>query len=179
MSRFYEIVNDAAIAFRGVIPLDRWKEPSMPREEIEDGVRFWAIEDDSGDLIGVMGIQDVGDVTLIRHARAQTAFQGRGIGGELLARLIALADPERPILVGPLASADEAARFYERHGFRLVTPAEKNCLLKRRWRIPDRQVETSVVLAGDRLKKIEENERLVEEMRGRVDRALESLREMR
>jgi GNAT superfamily N-acetyltransferase len=108
-------VNDAAVAYKGAIPQDRWKVPHMPREElaaeIEDCVRFWAIENDSGDLIGVMGIQDVGDVNLIRHARVLTAWQERGIGGRLLARLLALADPERPIPASTEASADRTVGY--------------------------------------------------------------------
>jgi GNAT superfamily N-acetyltransferase len=144
-----EIVNDAAQAYRGVIPADRWHEPYMPREalqhEIEDGVVFWGYEVD-GELAGVMGIQPIQDVTLIRHAYVRTSCQGQGIGGRLLAHLRSLA--ARPLLIGTWADADWAIRFYQKHGFRLVSEQDKNRLLAMYWSIPERQVETSVVLAG-------------------------------
>lgn len=146
-----EVVNDAARAYEGVIPADRWKEPYMPKEElrheIDDGVVFWGYEEDN-ELIGVMGIQQVQDVTLIRHAYVRTARQNQGIGGKLLSRLRTLT--ERPILIGTWADAVWAIRFYEKHGFRRVSPEEKVRLLKKYWSIPERQVETSVVLAGPR-----------------------------
>jgi N-acetylglutamate synthase-like GNAT family acetyltransferase len=144
----YEIVNDAAQAYKGIIPADRWKEPYMPREElqheIDDGVQFWGYEED-GELVGVMGIQDVQDVTLIRHAYVRTARRGQGIGSRLLAHLRTLTT--RPILIGTWADATWAVRFYEKHGFRVVSEEEKNRLLRKHWSIPERQVETSVVLA--------------------------------
>jgi GNAT superfamily N-acetyltransferase len=143
------IINDAAQAYRGVIPEDRWHEPYMSegelRHEMQAGVGFWGWEE-GGELLGVMGIQDVLDVTLIRHAYVRTSAQGGGIGGRLLAHLLSLTD--RPVLVGTWRTAEWAVRFYERHGFRLVTEEEKTRLLRRYWSIPDRQVETSVVLAG-------------------------------
>ncbi len=146
----YAIINDAAQAYRGVIPEDRWHEPYMPREElareIASGVRFWGYEED-GELLGVMGIQDVQDVTLIRHAYVRSARRGQGIGGKLLDHLRRLAT--RPILIGTWAAATWAIRFYQRHGFRQVSTEEKNRLLKAYWTIPDRQVETSVVLAEE------------------------------
>jgi len=142
------IVNTAAEAYRGVIPDDRWHDPYMPAdeldEEIEAGVRFLGYEAD-GELIGVMGIQDVGDVTLIRHAYVAPASQRRGVGGQILERLVATT--ERPILVGTWAAADWAISFYERNGFGLVGPERTPELLKRYWSIPDRQIETSVVLS--------------------------------
>ena len=144
----FSIINDAAEAYRGVIPGDCWHEPYMPREslrrEIESGVRFWGYED-NGELIGVMGMQDVQDVILIRHAYVRTASRNRGIGGELLSELRKLAT--RPVLVGTWAAARWAIRFYERRGFRLLPTEEKERLLKKYWSIPQRQVETSVVLA--------------------------------
>lgn len=144
----YAIINDAAKAYKGIIPEDRWKEPYMDRgylqHEIDDGVVFWAYEED-GKLIGVMGIQDVLDVTLIRHAYVRTARRNQGIGGTLLLDL--RTKTTRPLLMGTWADAVWAIRFYEKHGFQLVTPQEKTRLLQKYWSIPERQVETSVVLA--------------------------------
>jgi N-acetylglutamate synthase-like GNAT family acetyltransferase len=143
----FNIINDAAIAYKGVIPPDRWHEPYMPREElraqIEDGVRFSCYVDDD-EIIGVMGIQDKADVELIRHAYVRTKQRKKGVGSLLLQELIKGA--KKPILIGTWKAADWAIRFYEKHGFRLVEEEEKNRLLKKYWAIPDRQVETSVVL---------------------------------
>ncbi len=143
------IINDAAQAYRGVIPEDRWKEPYMPedelRREIQRGVVFWGWEE-GGRLDGVMGLQQVQDVTLIRHAYVRPADQKRGVGGRLLSFL--RSQTERPLLVGTWEDASWAVRFYEKHGFRLVTRKEKERLLQKYWSIPSRQVETSVVL-GD------------------------------
>jgi N-acetylglutamate synthase-like GNAT family acetyltransferase len=144
----WTIVNDAAQAYKGIIPADRWAEPYMPmeelRHEIADGVVFWGCEE-AGILQGVMGLQQVQDVTLIRHAYVRTGIQKRGIGGRLLTHLQGLASS--PILVGTWADAVWAIRFYERYGFQLVGPAEKDRLLKKYWTVPERQIETSVVLA--------------------------------
>jgi GNAT superfamily N-acetyltransferase len=146
--RIFDIVNQAAQAYRETIPADRWHEPYMPMEELEseiaDGVTFWGYEAD-GELVGVMGIQNVRDVDLIRHAYVLPGQQGRGVGGELIRHLQKIAT--RPMLVGTWADATWAIRFYERHGFELVTPAEKDRLLRTYWSIPERQIETSVVLA--------------------------------
>jgi GNAT superfamily N-acetyltransferase len=143
----HEIINDAALAYRGVIPADRWHEPYMSREElareIASGVDFHGWEENER-LLGVMGIQNVLDVTLIRHAYVRTSERRRGIGGGLLRELLKKTD--RAVLIGTWAAADWAVRFYERHGFRCVTPSEKDLLLKTYWSIPARQVETSVVL---------------------------------
>ena len=143
-----EIVNAAATAYRGVIPDDRWHEPYMQSAELEreiaDGVAFWGYET-GGKLVGVMGIQPVADVDLIRHAYVLPARQGEGIGGALIAHLRGLAN--RRILVGTWASAEWAIRFYRRHGFEQVTPEAKAALLRTYWKIPERQIETSVVLA--------------------------------
>ena len=140
------VCNDAARAYRGVIG-DLWKEPYMPeaelRSEIAAGVRFCGAFDAHA-LVGVMGIQDAGEIDLIRHAYTRTLSQGRGVGGALLEYLRAQTD--RPILVGTWRAATWAIRFYERHGFRLVAPPEKDALLSTYWSIPDRQRETSVVL---------------------------------
>lgn len=146
-----EVINDAAEAYRGVIPADRWHEPYMPLDtlwaEVEAGVTFWAALE--GDRIqAVMGLQAVKDVALIRHAYTRTASQGRGLGTALLEYLRALTD--RPILIGTWAAAAWAIRFYERHGFRLALPEDKAALLRRYWSVPERQIEESVVLADDR-----------------------------
>jgi GNAT superfamily N-acetyltransferase len=147
----YPIINDSARAYKGVIPADRWNEPYMSREylrhELDAGVIFWGYET-AGEIVGIMGIQDVHDVTLIRHAYVATTFQGQGIGGKLIAHLKTLAI--RPTLVGTWAAADWAVRFYEKHGFRPVTWEEKERLLRKYWSIPERQTETSVVLADRR-----------------------------
>jgi N-acetylglutamate synthase-like GNAT family acetyltransferase len=147
----YEIVNDAAQAYRGVIPADRWHEPYMPktelREAIDQGVEFWGFQEDS-ELLGVMGMQNVQDVTLIRHAYVRTVNRRKGVGSELLSFLKRRIT--RPTLVGTWGAADWAVRFYEKNGFRLVTPAEKDRLLPEYWGVPKRQIETSVVLGDDR-----------------------------
>ncbi|MEW5785670.1 MAG: GNAT family N-acetyltransferase [Bacillota bacterium] len=144
------IINDAAGAYKGVIPAECWQEPYMPRaelaHEISSGVVFWGWRE-AGELIGVMGIQHVRDVTLIRHAYVRTAHRNRGIGGKLLARL--LRQISKPALVGTWADASWAVRFYEKHGFRLVEPTVKDNLLNEYWSIPSRQVVNSVVLADD------------------------------
>lgn len=142
------IVNEAAVAYRGVIPEDRWHDPYMSaaylRGEIDSGVRFHGYERD-GELLGVMGIQDVADVTLIRHAYVRTSIQREGVGGRLLHELLAKAT--QPVLIGTWADAHWAIAFYEKHGFAVVSPDEKTRLLRKYWDIPERQVETSVVLA--------------------------------
>lgn len=144
----FEIVNDAAQVYKGVIPADRWHEPYMPldelEEEIADGVVFWGFEEDDG-LLGVMGIQDKGEVCLIRHAYVRAGRQKGGIGSRLLQHLETTT--EKPVLIGTWASAVWAITFYQRNGYRLVSEEEKNRLLRKFWRIPERQVETSVVLA--------------------------------
>jgi GNAT superfamily N-acetyltransferase len=147
----WQIINDGAQAYKGVIPPDRWNEPYMSREELRhemrDGVEFWGFLED-GELTGVMGIQPVKDVTLIRHAYVRTRRQKAGIGAQLLAHLRSLTNG--PVLIGTWVDASWAIRFYEKHGFQLVGTDEKNRLLKIYWTIPDGQADTSVVLA-DRL----------------------------
>lgn len=144
----YNVINDAAIAYKGIIPDDRWHEPYMTREElqsqIEDGVRFscWV---DNHRIVGVMGIQDKKEVNLIRHAYVLTTERKKGIGTILIQDL--LKNSKKPILIGTWRAAHWAIQFYERHGFFIVSEEEKNTLLRRYWNIPDRQVETSVVLA--------------------------------
>jgi GNAT superfamily N-acetyltransferase len=143
------IINAAAEAYRGVIPADRWHDPYMSSRELESeiaaGVRFWGYEAD-GELVGAMGVQAVRDVDLIRHAYVLPDYQRRGVGAALLQRL--LAESNRRMLVGTWAAADWAIRFYRRHGFELVSPKEKDALFRTYWTIPERQVETSVVLAS-------------------------------
>jgi N-acetylglutamate synthase-like GNAT family acetyltransferase len=151
----WTIINDGAQAYKGIIPADRWTDPYMSREklqhEIDDGIVFRGYED-AGTLAGVMGIQAVQDVTLIRHAYVRTSSQKRGIGARLLAHLRAMAD--RPVLIGTWADAAWAIHFYERYGFQLVSGEEKNRLLKKYWTIPERQMETSVVLADQRWREL-------------------------
>jgi GNAT superfamily N-acetyltransferase len=145
----YTVINDAAHAYRGVIPPDRWKEPYMRveelRAEIAAGVQFLGYR--LGDqLIGVIGLQDVLDAALIRHAYVRTAYRNQGIGGQLLAEL--RARTQRPLLVGTWAAARWAIRFYEKHGFRLVPEPAKQRLLAKYWSLPASQVKASVVLTG-------------------------------
>jgi N-acetylglutamate synthase-like GNAT family acetyltransferase len=148
-NEIYNVINDAATAYRGIIPTDAWHEPYMPEEElkkqIEEGVQFWGYKEE-GKIIGVMGIQPKGDVTLIRHAYVQTIQRNKGIGGKLLRHLLGITD--MPVLIGTWADASWAIEFYQRHGFHLLPMQEKNELLRKYWVIPNRQVETSVVLAS-------------------------------
>jgi N-acetylglutamate synthase-like GNAT family acetyltransferase len=145
------IINDAADAYRGVIPDDRWHEPYMSADElageIAAGVEFWVAEDD-GRLLGVMGIQDKGDVALVRHAYVATTTQRGGVGTRLLRHVETLVD--KPILIGTWAAASWAIEFYRRNGFEVVSSGDKDRLLRMYWSIPARQVETSVVLANER-----------------------------
>lgn len=145
----YEIINDAASAYKGVIPDDRWHEPYMSEEElkiqIDQGIEFWCYKE-NGLILGVMGIQNKGDVTLIRHAYVRTTLRNKGIGGKLLAHLTKL--EKKSVLIGTWAEASWAIGFYQKHGFRLLSQEEKDKLLVRYWTIPQRQVETSVVLAS-------------------------------
>jgi N-acetylglutamate synthase-like GNAT family acetyltransferase len=153
--RVHAIINDGARAYKGIIPDDRWTDPYMSREqlhqEIEEGVFFWGYEDE-GTLSGVMGIQHVRDVTLIRHAYVLTISQKKGIGALLLSYLRELATG--PVLIGTWADATWAIRFYQKHGFQIVDPREKDQLLRKYWSISDRQVETSVVLADAAWRKL-------------------------
>ena len=148
LEAIWTIINDGAQAYRGVIPDDCWADPYMSpeelRREIADGVEFWGFDDDDR-LVGVMGLQVLQDVTLIRHAYVRMDRQNRGIGAQLLAHLLELA--KAPVLVGTWADAAWAIRFYQKYGFELVGTDEKNCLLTKYWSISERQIETSVVLA--------------------------------
>ncbi len=145
------VVNNAAQAYRGVIPSDRWHEPYMSaaemKSEIEDHVIFWVVEAE-GRLLAVMGIQDKNDVALVRHAYTVTESQGQGFGRKLLHHLESLT--AKPMLIGTWAAASWAIEFYRKNGYRVVTNEEKNFLLKKYWSVPERQIETSVVLADSR-----------------------------
>ena len=145
------IVNDAAQAYRGVIPVDRWREPYMPMDElvkeIAGGVVFWVAEQE-GLLLGVMGIQDKGDVALVRHAYVTPTVQRKGVGTSLLRHVQGLTG--KPILIGTWAEASWAIEFYRRNGFTVVPNSHKDRLLRTYWSIPARQIETSVVLADGR-----------------------------
>lgn len=145
------IVNDGAQAYRGVIPADRWHEPYMPADElakeIAAGIVFWVAEE-AGRLLGVMGIQDKGEVALVRHAYVASAAQRSGVGTRLLRHVQGLT--RKPVLIGTWAAASWAIEFYRRNGFAVVSDSEKERLLRAYWSIPARQVETSVVLADAR-----------------------------
>lgn len=147
VEEIYLIINDAARAYKGVIPDDRYHEPYMSMEElnheISDGVEFWGYEENNK-LLGVMGIQDKKEVSLIRHAYVRTNQRNIGIGTKLLSHLTTLTN--QPILIGTWEAADWAIKFYLKNGFTLVLPDEKKKLLKTYWNIPERQIETSVVL---------------------------------
>ena len=146
-----EIINDAAQVYRGVIPEDCWNEPYMSseelRHEIEDGIAFWGLEHE-GQLMGVMGIQDKGDCTLIRHAYIRTQDQKSGFGTRLLQHLESIMD--KPILIGTWAAASWAISFYKKNSYTPVSEEEKNRLLGKYWSVPERQIETSVVLVNRR-----------------------------
>jgi N-acetylglutamate synthase-like GNAT family acetyltransferase len=148
------IINDAAQAYRGVIPADRWHDPYMPAQELSSeiaaGVVFWVAEED-GHMVGVMGLQDKGDVMLVRHAYVTPAKQRKGVGQALLRHVQALTG--KPVLIGTWAAASWAIDFYERNGFARVSHDQKEQLLRRYWSIPARQIETSVVLADERWRK--------------------------
>ena len=154
--QIYAIINDGALAYKGVIPKDCWTEPYMSRDklqqEMDAGVVFWGSED-NGKLCGVMGLQRVRDVTLVRHAYVLTANQRRGIGASLLTRLRELT--KAPILIGTWADAAWAIKFYEKNGFELVGPALKDRLLQQYWTVSQRQAEVSVVLADADWRKLQ------------------------
>ena len=156
--QIWSIINDGARAYKGIIPDDCWTEPYMSRKqlqhEIDEGVVFWGYED-SGTLAGVMGLQQVRDVTLIRHAYVLTSGQKRGIGTHLLSHLREMA--KGPVLIGTWADAAWAIRFYEKHGFQMISAREKDQLLPKYWTIPERQIETSIVLADPMWRKLNHN----------------------
>ena len=153
-NEIYQVINDGATAYKGIIPPDRWHEPYMTREEllaqINDGVEFWGYSED-GPIKGVMGIQAKGEVTLIRHAYVRTTERNKGIGSRLLTHLLTISST--PFLIGTWADAKWAIEFYQKHGFRLLPREEKDNLLRRYWTIPERQIETSVVLSDSKWEK--------------------------
>jgi GNAT superfamily N-acetyltransferase len=159
LPQIFSIINDAAQAYKGIIPADRWREPYMPLDElneaIDQGIVFWGcgIEAQAagaaGDrLAGVMGIQDRGEVTLIRHAYVRTAERRKGIGEKLLKHLESTT--AKPVLIGTWSAAAWAIRFYEKNGYRTLSRPETERVLRKYWSIPERQIETSVVLANPR-----------------------------
>ncbi len=142
------VINDGARAYEGIIPTDCFHSPYMSREELSRGVAqgiCFYVDEQAGEILGVMGIQHVADVTLIRHAYVRTGSQGQGIGASLLLHLRQLTT--KPILIGARADAVWAIRFYQRHGFHLVSQSEKDRLLQTYWTVSPRQIQTSVVLA--------------------------------
>ena len=145
----YKIINEAAFAYKGIIPKDRWKEPYISKEElkiqINEGVEFWNYQNDN-EIIGVMGIQFENKVTLIRHAYIKTFFQQKGIGSKLLIHLIEMV--KTPVLIGTWADASWAINFYKKHGFKVLSNEQKNNLLNTYWKVPERQMQTSVILAS-------------------------------
>ena len=145
------VINDAARAYESVIPPDRWHVPYMPADElareIADGIQFWVAED-GGRLSGLMGLQDKGKVVLVRHAYVAPQMQRTGVGSALLRHVQSLSD--KPVLIGTWAAASWAIAFYRRHGFTVLPEAQKDALLREYWSIPQRQLETSVVLADAR-----------------------------
>ena len=144
-----DIINDAAVAYKGIIPDDRWHDPYMSekelQEQIDEGVQFWGWKE-QGEMMGVMGIQHRQDVTLIRHAYVRSVYRNKGIGGKLLTHLRSIASA--PVLIGTWAAAVWAIDFYKKHGFHLLAASETKSLLREYWNIPDRQIETSVILAS-------------------------------
>lgn len=151
LNEIFEIINDAAQAYKGIIPADRWHEPYMTLEELKHeihaGIVFWGLAQD-GRLAGIMGFQDKSDVVLIRHAYVRTQSRNQGIGTRLLRKLENLTD--KPILIGTWADATWAISFYKKNGYVRVTEGEKNHLLRKYWSIPERQIQTSVVLIKDK-----------------------------
>jgi N-acetylglutamate synthase-like GNAT family acetyltransferase len=172
----YRIINDAAIAYKGVIPDDRWHDPYMTRDELRDqiegGVGFSCYCQDN-EVYGVMGIQDKGDVYLIRHAYVLTIKRNQGIGSQLLSKLIV--NSERPILIGTWKDATWAINFYIKHGFTVVSDDEKEILLRKYWKIPERQVETSVVLSDSKFE-LEKNKLLAVAYSKEIEKPNKSLK---
>ena len=147
-SKILNIINDASIKYKGVIPDDCWKEPYMSEQELidefSDGVRIYGYNHNNG-LIGVIGIQEVKDVVLIRHAYTLSSFQGKGAGSALLEYLLKKNNNSR-LLVGTWKNATWAIKFYRKFDFILHTKEETTLLLKKYWNISIKQIKNSVVL---------------------------------
>lgn len=145
----YDIINDAAIAYKGIIPADRWHDPYVTEHElqkqIDEGVEFWSYSEHEV-IMGIMGIQFKDNITLIRHAYVRTAHRNKGIGGKLIQYLYSISST--PVLIGTWEDANWAIDFYLKHGFRLLAKEEISTLLRKYWNISERQIETSVVLAS-------------------------------
>jgi len=142
------VINNAASKYKGVIPDDCWHEPYMSEKELinefDNGVRMFGYEKDNL-LVGVMGIQDVHDVTLIRHAYTLGNYQGMGIGKALLQQLFKV-NESSSLLVGTWEDATWAIRFYVNNGFALHGRARADQLLNKYWQVPVKQMQHSVVL---------------------------------
>ena len=147
-SEILNIINNASIKYKGIIPNDCWKEPYMSEqellEEFSDGVRMYGYHQNDK-LIGVIGIQEVKDVILIRHAYTLSSYQNRGSGSALLQYLLKKNQDSR-LLVGTWKDATWAIQFYQKFDFILHAKEETTLLLKRYWKIPTKQIENSVVL---------------------------------
>ena len=147
-SKILNIINDASLRYKGVIPDDCWHQPYMSELELigdfSDGVRMYGYHHNNT-LIGVIGIQKVKDVTLIRHAYTLTSYQGKGMGSALLEYLLKKNQNSR-LLLGTWKKAKWAIRFYEKFGFILHTEEQSTLLLKKYWKIPSKQIKNSIVL---------------------------------
>ncbi|MEO8629618.1 MAG: GNAT family N-acetyltransferase [Betaproteobacteria bacterium] len=143
----FDVINDAAMAYRSVIPAEHWQDTYMPIDaltrEIGGGVRFWGFMLNQ-QLVGVIGMQDRTDATLIRHAYVRTEYRNQGIGGQLLAEL--RAHSRFPLMVGTWAAARWAIAFYRKHGFHQVSPTAGQKLLRKYWTVSPAQMKSSVVL---------------------------------
>ena len=147
-STILHIINDASLRYKGIIPDDCWNEPYMSEQELidefNDGVRMYGYHLNNK-LIGVIGVQEVKDVVLIRHAYTLTSYQGKGTGSSLLEYLLKKNQNSR-LLVGTWRNVTWAIRFYEKFGFILHTKDQSTLLLKKYWKISSNQIKNSVVL---------------------------------
>ena len=147
-SKILHIINDASLRYKGIIPNNCWNEPYMSKHELidefNDGVRMYGYHDNNK-LIGVIGVQEVKDVILIRHAYTLTSYHGKGVGSMLLKNLLKKNQNSR-LLVGTWKNAEWAIRFYEKFGFILHAKEQSTLLLKKYWKIPSKQIKNSVVL---------------------------------
>ena len=147
-SEILHVINNAASKYKGIIPDDCWHEPYMSEKELinelNDGVHMYGYHDNNK-LIGVIGVQEVKDVILIRHAYTLTSYQSKGKGGILLEYLLKQNQNSR-LLVGTWKNATWAIQFYKKFDFIIHTKDETALLLKKYWNIPTKQVENSVVL---------------------------------